>query len=259
VAGASGVTEAEARPGAESVRRTLELLLAFTRETHTFSARQLAAETGIPLPTVYRHVALLRNMGLLVGDDQGGFHLSARFITLAQAAEASEPLISQADPVMRGLAAACGETVLLVRMIAGSAVCIHRIESAHRLRISFEPGQALPLTRGASSRILLTSLPPAVLRHRFDELAKSDRRAAERLRADVETARKQGWATSEEEIDPGIWAASAAIFSGQTVVAALTVPSPLVRAPDKIRKHLLDQVRSAADDLSRRLTEQARR
>ncbi len=248
---------AESRPGAESARRALELLLTFTRESHTLSARQLAADTGIPLPTAYRHIALLRDMGLLVGDDQGGFHLSARFITLAEAAEASEPLIPRADPVMRALAAACGETVILVRLIAGSAVCIHRIESGHRLRISFEPGQPLPLTRGASARILLSSLQPDVLQQRLADLAGSDRSAAERLRAEVKTAAELGWATSEEEIDPGIWAASAAVFSRDTIVAALTVPSPLVRAPDKKREQLLGHLRSAAADLSRRLTEQA--
>ena len=42
------------------------------------TARELAQATAIPLPSVYRYVALLRDTGLLVGDDRGAYHLSAR-------------------------------------------------------------------------------------------------------------------------------------------------------------------------------------
>ena len=60
----------------------------------------------------------------------------------------------------------------------------------------------------------------------------------------------QGWETSEEEIDRGVWAASAAVTDGRSTVAALTVPSPLVRAPAAQQQRLLGQVRAAAARLS---------
>ena len=61
----------------------------------------------------------------------------------------------------------------------------------------------------------------------------------------------RGWATSEEEIDRGVWAASAAVTDGQRTIAALTVPSPLVRSPAAAQERLLGQVRAAAARLSR--------
>jgi DNA-binding IclR family transcriptional regulator len=64
-----------------------------------------------------------------------------------------------------------------------------------------------------------------------------------------------GWATSEEEIDRGVWAASAAVTNGRSTVAALTVPSPLVRAPVAHQQGLLGQVRAAAARLSRLIEE----
>jgi DNA-binding IclR family transcriptional regulator len=64
-----------------------------------------------------------------------------------------------------------------------------------------------------------------------------------------------GWATSEEEIDRGVWAASAAVTNGRSTVAALTVPSPLVRAPAAHQLRLLGQVRAAAARLSRHIEE----
>jgi DNA-binding IclR family transcriptional regulator len=40
---------------------------------------------------MYRYIALLRDTGLLLGDDRGAYRLSPRVIALARAAEAAEP------------------------------------------------------------------------------------------------------------------------------------------------------------------------
>ena len=75
--------------GAEGARRVLAVLQAFSPQQHTLTARELADITAIPLPSMYRYIALLRDMGMLVGDDHGAYHLSPRFISLARAAEAA--------------------------------------------------------------------------------------------------------------------------------------------------------------------------
>src|SRR5215469_2077535 len=89
--------EASAAHGCEGARRVLALMLAFSSDKNTLTARDLAAATGI-----------------------------ARLIGLARAAEAAEGIIDLADPVMRELAAHTGETVILLRLIGRSAVCVHR-------------------------------------------------------------------------------------------------------------------------------------
>lgn len=239
--------------GAEGARRVLALLLTFTKQRHTLTARDLAEATAIPLPSVYRYVAFLREMGLLVGDDKGGYHLSARFIGLAEAAEAAESLIDIADPVMRQLAAETGETVILVRLIANSAVCVHHVESSQRLRTSFEPGQPLSLEWGASARLLLASMPTQARRAYLAPLAERDPDGVARLEEQVVLAGERGWATSEEEIDQGIWAASAAIRQRDAIIAALSVPSPLVRAPAAMQEQLLGKIREAANTINDRL------
>ena len=214
------------------------------------TARDLAECTSIPLPSMYRYIALLRETGLLIGDERGAYHLSARLISLARAAEAAESIIEIADPVMRELAMECGETVILVRLIARTPVCVHRVESAHHLRAAFEPGQPLPLERGASAKVLLSGLAPQVRRDYLAQFAKADPEGMGRLEASIRLAAERGWAVSEQEIDRGVWAASAAVIDGRSVVAALTVPSPLVRSPTDLQERLLGQVRKAAGRLT---------
>jgi DNA-binding IclR family transcriptional regulator len=242
--------EANAAHGCEGARRVLALMLAFSADRNTLTAREMAAATGIALPSVYRYITLLRETGLLAGDERGSYRLSARLIGLARAAEAAESIIDVADPVMHRLAADNQETVILVRLIGRSAVCVHRVESAQRLRISFEPGQPLPLDRGASSRLLLSGLAPEVRREYLAPLAERDPRAAAHLEEQITLAGQRGWAVSEEEIDKGVWAASAPVMQGKRMVAVLTVPSPLVRAPATLQDQRLGQVRGAASAIS---------
>jgi len=142
-------TEASAAHGCEGARRVLALMLTFTAEDNTLTARQLADRTGIALPSVYRYLALLRETGLLAGNERGNYRLSARLMGLARAAEAAESIIDVAGPVMQDLAEQTGETVILVRLIGRSAVCVHRVQSrsscaspssrASRFRLSAAP------------------------------------------------------------------------------------------------------------------------
>jgi DNA-binding IclR family transcriptional regulator len=236
----------------------LAVLQSFSLRRHTLTARDLAEATSIPLPSMYRYIALLRDTGLLIGDDRGAYHLSPRLISLARAAEAAESLIGIADPVMRDLVAACDETVILVRLIGRLPVCVHRVEPEQHMRATFEPGESLPLDRGASGRVLLAGLPHRARREHLASLAQADPAAAARLEESVALVAARGWATSEEEIDRGVWAASAAVTDGRSTVAALTVPSSLVRAPADRQETLLGQVRAAAVTLSR-LIENAQR
>jgi DNA-binding IclR family transcriptional regulator len=236
----------------------LSVLQAFSPGKHTRTARDLAEATSIPLPSMYRYIALLREMGLLIGDDRGAYHLSPRLISLARAAEAAESLLEFADPVMRELVRECGETAIFVRLISRVPVCVHRVETGHHLRATFEPGQSLPLFQGATGRVLLAGLPEQVRDEYLEPLRRTDPSGAARVAETVAKTAACGWATSEEEIERGVWAASAPVTDGRLAVGALTVPSLLVRAPAELQQRLLAQVREAAATLSQRIADAQR-
>src|SRR6201982_1322456 len=96
--------EANAAHGCEGARRVLALMLTFSADENTLTARQLAERTGIALPSVYRYLTLLRETGLLAGDERGSYRLSARAPRPAPAAGRAESIIDVADPVTRALA-----------------------------------------------------------------------------------------------------------------------------------------------------------
>ena len=144
--------EANAAHGCEGARRVLALLLTFSADDNTLTARQLAERTGIALPSVYRYITPVRETGLLAGDERGSYRLSARLIGLAWAAEAAESIIDVADPVMQDLAEQTGadrHPGPADRPVGGA---LHlgaiRAAAAHLVEV----GAAAAVERGASAR-----------------------------------------------------------------------------------------------------------
>jgi DNA-binding IclR family transcriptional regulator len=242
------------KTGADSARRALDMLFAFTEQNPNASVRDLAEQLDVPVPSVHRYVALLRDMGLIEEGARGRYHLTMRVTALGRAARLATPIVDLAEPFMRKLAEELGEAVLLMRMVQGTPVCFHRVETPSRFRLSFEPGQPLPLLRGASVRLLLGSLTPDE-RRIYVERALADgatppREGTDQFLRDVERDVGRGWAISNEEIDQGVWAASAAVHEGGRVIAALSAPCPVFRLDDERRDVVVDLVRKAAADLA---------
>jgi DNA-binding IclR family transcriptional regulator len=213
------------------------------------TAKELAAVAEIPLPSVYRYIATLREAALLVGDERGGYHLSTTFVTLASAAQAAERLIDLADPLMRDLSARAGESVALVRVVNGALTCVHRVDpnrSGAAGCSSMVPGRPLSFERGASAHVLLASMDVERRIQHLQALHERDPERAGRLDREVTLAASRRWATSVQEVDPDTWAAAAAIDGDRRALAAVSVSSPLARATEPVRVRLLGQVRLCA-------------
>jgi DNA-binding IclR family transcriptional regulator len=74
-----------------------------------------------------------------------------------------------------------------------------------------------------------------------------------RLECEIPTMRDRGWATSEAEVDDGVWAAAAIVNDGAGLSGALSVAGPAYRLDEDKRAAILTRVREAASRLSREL------
>jgi DNA-binding IclR family transcriptional regulator len=244
------------KAGAESGRRAVEMLFAF-EQRHVASVRQLAEQLSLPLPSAHRYVALLRDMGLVEEGLRGQYRLTMRVVALGRAARRGAPLVNIAEPFMEELSQKTGETVLLNRLVQDLPVCIHRIESQRQLRLSFEPGQSLPPLRGASARLLLGSLAPHVRETQVDRILASGARppigGREAFLQELSRHADRSWATSQDEIDEGVWSAAAVITEGGRTVATLSAPCPIIRLDAEKRATISDLVRVTAERISRAL------
>ena len=242
--------------GTASSRKVLQVLTTFTPDRPIVTVDAIAKSVKVPLSTAYRYIALLREVGLVTDDGHGGYHLSPRMVELARASRAAFSFIDVALPAMEKLRDASGETVILVRRVGDAAICIERVESVQRVRLSFEVGASFPLHRGASPKLLLAYM---VDRERNEYLARARkidpdlRRRPGPFTEELATIAHQGWSQSIEEITPDIWAAAAPGVEGSRLAAALSVAGPAFRLTERQRTRIIALTRRAADEISERL------
>jgi len=145
----------------------------------------------------------------------------------------------------------------LLAYVNGQVICLDMQESQQALRCSFAKGRASSTVRGASAKALLAFLPQAgqdnLLDQNFLENPDHAQQRREDLLAQLQGIRSQRYATSENEIDLGIWGVSAPVFSAKDrLEASLSLMAPAQRIQNR-KQELINMTLAAADRLSRKL------
>ena len=214
----------------------------------------------MPRSTTYRYLQSLRSYGLVEDDSSsGGFRLGSRVLQLARIARKGLGLSEIAMPYMHDLAAKTGEAVLLTRRSGDQVVCVERVESHHRIRLSYERGQVLPPHAGASAKVLLAWLPDEEIEALLTNVPLTrytDRTVIDpkRLRQQLQEIRAAGFAVSDGEVDHGVRGIAAPITGLQgDVVAGLSTVGPAFRMDDRLLPRVVAATRQAAEAISKRI------
>jgi len=231
----------------------MEILRVFPRGV-TLSPREIADETGLPLPTIYRMAQALCAHGLL--EKKGArYKLGLALLHLGTRVAEGIELRRQALPHLEWLNERTGENAELHVRQGEARIPIELVRSPHNLRPFVEIGAPLPLHLGASGKVLLAWLPEAERESlavasaaRFDEGSMLD---AEVLHTQLRRIRAQGWAASDGERSPGVAALAAPAFDAVGRMAgAILVSTPSVRLSAKRCREVAPLVREAANRVS---------
>lgn len=243
-------------PGAASARKLLSVLLCFTPETPHWSVAELSDTLTVSTSTMYRYIALLREVGLLEPVGENAYRLSDRFVTLARAAQQGRSSLEDVSmPVMTRIRDAINETVLIARRYRDYVYCVERVEARQPVRLQFERGQPMSLHLGSMARVLLANMPRAE-RDRYIASLKGafpKRSAAVLTPKKLDAVAKAGFTESFEEVDEGIWGTAAAITVNRRVIASIGVAAPIYRLDDQLRRKIIDAVRAGAAEISQKL------
>ena len=208
--------------------------------------RSLSTASRLPRPTAHRLLVALEAHRLVARDEAGAFRLGPRLTELAAVAGPELDMASLAGPVLDGLHRVTGESVQLYVRSGDHRLCIAARDSGTGLRDSVPVGALLPLAAGSGGKVLLAwaGTPDRGQhgQHRDDELAE---------------IRRQGWAASVAEREPGVASVSAPVFRAATLLAALCVSGPVSRLGEAPGRTLSQAVVAAAAELSALLHEPA--
>lgn len=232
-------TRANARGtgGVAAVDRALEILGAFTLERGVLSLAELASKTGFYKSTILRLIETLIRHRVLLRLADGRYRIGPEALRLGSIYQRAHRVSDVLLPIMRELAAQCGESVAFHIREGDARICLHRVESSHAIRYDIAEGATLPLEVGAGGRVL-------------SAFAGSSGGIEE----PYETIRRTMYYASFGEREPDTAGLSAPVFGpGQTLAGALTIAGPTSRMDQRFLSAHVGQLLGAAARATRDL------
>jgi DNA-binding IclR family transcriptional regulator len=220
-----------ARQGAQAVYRALAVLDAFTASRPAMTIAEIAEATALTVPTAHRIALALADRGFLTRDEASRrFSVGPAVLRLSQLADVGHSAFAYVVPLLEALREETQETVGLHVRVGSRRVCVLELESPHRVRVVSGIGHTYPLTAAAASKAILAWLPPSQIEAVLGEAPPDLDHAT--LRADLQRARRDGYAISLGETIQGAHAvASPVLDSSGEATAAVNVTGPGDRLP----------------------------
>lgn len=218
-----------------SAVKTLDVLLAFRDMRGPASLTKLTMNVRLHRNQVYRSLKSLEAVGL-VQETPEGFELTAKILELVPAVQ-RKPVAAVAEPFLLALRQSTGETVNLVQWLGGrETICIATYPSPHAIGLRTRVGQRSGLHAGAVPKAVLAFLPP----HERDGVLSALRQLprytdrtildAKRLGEELSEIVACGYATSDEDFEPGARGVGAPIFDPEGVpLGGISVGGPKSR------------------------------
>jgi IclR family transcriptional regulator, acetate operon repressor len=239
--------------GTQSIDRAAQLLVRVVESEQPTSVGQLAESTGLPKSTTSRLVGALERQGLVQRDGRASIRPGPVLLRFAARDDFADLVALSADALDR-LAEASGETVNLGVVSAAGVDQLDQRDSRHFIGSTNWIGRQVPHHCTAQGKVFLAygvaPLPDGPLvRHAprtiVDRAVLADELAA---------VRSRGYATTLDELEPGLWAVAAPVQGTGGVVAAVSISGPTTRLVEgrlaELGRLLVDELRPLSHLLS---------
>lgn len=240
-----------------SVRNALRILKSYSVEEPEKKITDLAKSLDLGTSTVSRLMTTLASEGFVFKKNQR-YRLGWPLLSLSSVVTSDIEIHTEAIPVLHSLLNKTEETSHLNIIQDQNVICIHKVESNHTVRTFTHIGSRNPLHCTSSGKILLAfnyeKLFDDVTMNGLEAYTKQTITDPDKLRNELATIRKQGYAISNEELYQGVAAIAAPIrnYTGE-VVAAINIIGPIQRINRHSIPTHIKKVVEAANEISERL------
>ena len=177
------------RKSCDSIDIILRLLEALGNPEEKYSVRKIEELTGVPKSTAHRILQELSDTGWVYQDaEDKNYYIGLKFLV----------------------------------------VCLHKVESINKVRVTSIVGEEQPFHAGASGKTLLAFAPEAlvkkVLSRKLEAFTPFTVTDPKLIKEELNAIRKAMYCESVEEMDPGVAAVSAHVeIAGIDTVMSLTI------------------------------------
>jgi DNA-binding IclR family transcriptional regulator len=237
----------------QSVDRAAALLKAVANSRQPVTVVELAAQCGLNRSTAWRLLATLASQGLVDRDPVTQRYSVGYAIFQLAAAGDHDAFVRRAHPVLEQLAVETGETVSLAVTKSFSLVYVDQVDAPTIMSPNWL-GREVALHATSSGKAFLAWLPKEerdVLLtrelERFTDTTVTDR---ERLEAELDAVRRDGYSICVGELEETLYGASAPILNDrERPIAIISVWGPDHRVPVGRLPEIGLRARSAAAEI----------
>ena len=219
-----------------SLHKALDIIQLLLERKEHLEFSEITKALDMPRSSAYKYLAVLRERGFLDFEPNSKrYRLGLKFMELGSLVRSQIRIDQLALPFMKELAQQTGETVILSYLSSGVAYCLERVGPESGLVFSMQRGAHLALYSGASAKVLLAQLPEAEIDQILDRvelkaITPNTITDPAKLKENLATIRRQGWAYSDQETDWGARAVAAPVVNEQFgITAGLCVAGPAQR------------------------------
>lgn len=237
----------------------LAVLEAFGKDMPRLTISDAARVTGLSRATVLRCLNTLTEVGYTTFDGKF-FSPTPRTLRIGSTYTESASLPRLAQPHLTAIRDAIDETASLAVRDGDNSLFIARSEGSRLLHTGVRIGTRLPLYASSTGQVLLSALSEDELADYlraapFPERAPHTPVSAEAIEHRVKTARADGIAIGDEELEPGLLSIAVPLRDATgRVVAAISVSASTSRTTTgDLRNRLRPVMQQHAKELSRLL------
>jgi DNA-binding IclR family transcriptional regulator len=221
--------------------RVLAILAELARHPEGVGLEEMARMVASPKPTVHRALAALRRVGFAGQDSRGRYVLGDEFLRLAFAHHEVRPDHVRIHPVLRALAERYGETAHYAVLDGDTVVYRSKVDPpSGAIRLTSTVGVRNPAHCTGVGKLLLSyaltdraAVTAWTGRRELERRTPNTLTSADALHRELSTIRERGYATDDQENEPGIVCVAVPVFLTSPTVSsgAVSVSAPAYRPP----------------------------
>ena len=243
----------------QSLARGLAVIRAFDAENPELSLSEVSRRVRIPAAAARRFLRTLETLGYVRSDGRV-FALTPRVLDLGFSYLSALSLPEVMQPHLERLSRETGESVSAAVLAGDEIVYVARVPTRRIMTVGITIGTRFPAHATSMGRVLLAALPEVEAaeilgRAPVEALTERTMTDAERLRAELQRVREEGWAIVDGELEIGLRSAAAPVHRRDgSVAAAVNVSTSasrdsLARLRDEHVPRLLETTAAISEDL----------
>ncbi len=243
----------------QSIERVFDILELLSHESRGVALTQIGSRLDLHKSTVHRLLSVLKKRGYIEQlPESGRYRLGLGFVELASLFLNNIELKTEAEPHLRQLSQATGQTAFLATLHGSEVVYLDKVEQYNSLRKYSIIGQRRPVYCTALGKALVMNRSRAELEQMlgtapFRTYTPHGHANLASLLKDLKSSRTRGWTTDNEEYEPNVHCVSAPIHDYRGAVVAAVSAAWNTRSTTVSFRQVAPSVVEAARQISARL------